>query len=513
MLKVQNAATAATAEKSLSPPMSRSTSLLDKSLRAAGWGYVGSVVRLFVQIIAQIVLARLLGPQDYGLFAIGVVLVSLTFLFSDVASSALIPMAEVNQGQLGFAFFCQLLAGALATFILIAFAQPIAILMGQARSEAVIMALAPVCLINAIGGVALAQLRRRLAYGSIQFAQTLGYFLGYILVAIPLAVWFDAGVWALVAAWLVQASLTSLVYWLKAPHSLIPVTTCDESRQMLDFGLAAMLANFSNWALANVDKLIVARFSPLIETGLYSTSMSLLNTPLAQILGTFQSVTFSASSRMEKGADEKLFLPLVGLVSLVIWSMYGFVFAVSETLISALYGPKWIAAVPYMSAFSVSLAAFGTMSAITPLLWGRGAVRREALPQFWMALLLALVAWFAVKQSSLAVAWGVAAVYILRCGWIIASGVQTFKVSGVALLVMSTRVGSFAVLLSVLSLLLDRELMHYLRHPLPRLLCDSLFLFVILTLGLIFRRVWFGALLAAIIDQPINALLKRLRLK
>ena len=76
--------------------MPRSKDLLDKSIRAAGWGYLGSIVRLVVQILAQIVLARLLGPNDYGLFAIGVILVSLTFLFSDVASSALIQIKTVN---------------------------------------------------------------------------------------------------------------------------------------------------------------------------------------------------------------------------------------------------------------------------------------------------------------------------------------------------------------------------------------------------------------------------------
>jgi len=490
--------------------MPRSKALLDKSLRAAGWGYLGSIVRLVVQILAQIVLARLLGPQDYGLFAIGVILVSLTFLFSDVASSALIQMKEVSEQQLRFAFFCQFSAGLIATLFLVTFAQPISNAMDQPRSLGVIYALAPVCILNALGGVALAQLRRGLEYGVIQFAQTAGYFTGYILVAIPLAVWFDAGVWSLVSAWVVQATLTSYLYWRKAPHSFWPSFFCHESRKMIHFGAAAMLANFSNWALSNVDRLIVARFSPLTETGLYTTSVSLLNTPLAQILGTFQSVTFSASSRMEQGKDEKLFLPLVGIVSLVTWSMYGFALAVSGTLIGALYGPKWINAVPYMAAFCVSLSAFGTMSAITPLLWGRGAVRREAMPQFWMALVLAITTWFAVKESSLAVAWTVAAVSILRCGWIIYSGIRTFRVSAIAITLILLRVGAFTGALSFLCLIADRLLTRYVFHPLPRLMLDISLLLVILVCGIVYRRAWFGNLLANVLDQPIRAASTRL---
>ena len=493
--------------------MPRSKDLLDKSIRAAGWGYLGSIVRLVVQILAQIVLARLLGPNDYGLFAIGVILVSLTFLFSDVASSALIQMKTVNERQLRFALFCQLSVGLLATMVLVGLAHPLSLAMDQPRCEAVIYALAPVCFLNALGGVALAQLRRALAYGIIQFAQTAGYFVGYILVAIPLAVWFDAGVWALVSAWMVQAALTSLLYWRNAPHSLLPSFSCPESEKMIAFGVAAMVANFSNWALSNVDRLIVAKFSPLAETGLYTTSMNLLSTPLAQILGTFQSVTFSASARMEDEVDEKLFLSLLGVVSLITWSMYGFALAISGTLISALYGPKWVGAVPYMTAFCVSLAAFGTMSAITPLLWGRGAVRREALPQFWMAAVLTLVAWFAVKESSLAVAWSVATVSILRCVWMIRNGLRTFNATTGAVVSLLFRIGVFVFVLSALCFTADHILKQCISNPLSRLPFDILALLIIIAIGIIFRRRWFGNLLTDVLDPLLHAVSTRIGLR
>ena len=41
------------------------------------WGTAGSALRIVVQIGAQIILARLLGPDQYGVFAMAVVVLSL----------------------------------------------------------------------------------------------------------------------------------------------------------------------------------------------------------------------------------------------------------------------------------------------------------------------------------------------------------------------------------------------------------------------------------------------------
>ncbi len=406
-----------------------SENLLQRAVRAAAWGYVGTAVRLVIQIGSQIVLARLLGPAEYGLFAIAVMAVSLSVFASDIASSALIHSPQLNEQQVRFAFTWQIICGIVLSASLALIADPLADWLNQPGITLVILVASPICFMNALGGVSLALLRRQLNYGTIQLWQTAGYFVGYVVVGIPLAAYTNAGIWALVSAWGLQSVIATIGFIWHAPHAWRPLLRCSEAGPLVKFGRQAMLANFSNWALSNIDRLIVARTAPIREMGLYSTMINLLSTPLAQVLGTYQSVAFSASARSGDDSAQSTFIIALAGGSLIVCLMFGVVLAIPETIILALYGPKWIDAVPYTTAFAVGFIAYGTQATITPLLWGRGAVEREAVPQFVMAVLLGVTAWIASDFSTLAIAWAFAAVNVLRCVWIVANGIQLFKIA------------------------------------------------------------------------------------
>ena len=46
--------------------MSERANLGRRSLAALGWSYAGAAVRMLAQLVIQVVLARILGPQAYG---------------------------------------------------------------------------------------------------------------------------------------------------------------------------------------------------------------------------------------------------------------------------------------------------------------------------------------------------------------------------------------------------------------------------------------------------------------
>jgi O-antigen/teichoic acid export membrane protein len=58
--------------------------LAKKSVTAFLWGTGGAFGRIFLQFGVQVVLARLLGPAEYGIFALGVIVVMMSTYFSDI---------------------------------------------------------------------------------------------------------------------------------------------------------------------------------------------------------------------------------------------------------------------------------------------------------------------------------------------------------------------------------------------------------------------------------------------
>lgn len=478
-----------------------SENLLQKAVRAAAAGYAGTIARLVIQIGSQIVLARLLGPAEYGLFAIAVLSVSLSVFASDIASSALVHAKELSEAAIRFAFTWQTLCGLILSGGLAFVAQPLAEWLKQPGVATLLLVSSPICFVNALGGVSLALLRRNLDYGAMQIWQTGGYFTGYILVGIPLAAWTDAGVWALVAAWAVQSIIATLGYIRRAPHAWQPLFHCPDSRLLVRFGLQAMLANFSNWALANVDRLIVARTSSIREMGLYSTMINLLSTPLAQILGTYQSVAFSASARSGDESARRTFVLMLSGGSLIVCLLFGVVLAIPDTLIAVLYGPKWAEASAYMTAFAVGFIAYGIQATITPLLWGRGAVSKEAIPQLFMAITLGTTAWIAAQHSSLAVAWAFGGVNILRCIWILWNSSKAFEVSAIDLLrTLSHSVIPSVVLCSCIWLV-DQVLKNHVRAPMICFFVDICACLALCYIMYLKRHNWMHDQLVVILDS------------
>lgn len=468
-------------------------SLFSRASKAAAWGYAGTALKLVLQLGVQVYMARILGPGEYGLFAIGVVVVAFALYFGDVASSALIPRKELSGEQIRFAFTWQILASCGVALCLFLSSNAIAAYTGEPRAVGVVRALSSICVLNALGGVSLALLRRDLSYKTIQIAQVSGYVVGYVLVGMAWVTFLQASVWALVAAWLAQVLVTSIWLLCACPHSMRPRFACADGAELLKFGWSSLVSNLGTWAMSNVDRVIVARYFPAVQVGLYTTSANLLATPLSQLYATFQSVAFSASSRLDEnpGQISHAFSTLMAVVVLCAGLVYGTSFVAADVIVLNLYGEAWSEAVPFVRVFSFVMFCNALSGSITPLLWGRGRIGVEAKLQAFTAVLLVVGSLLFISHSAVAVAIWVAVCMALRCGVLLCLAWDSFlqrEATGFApvlkmLLFVSCFVIVFAVLRVALAGAEGRILGLFLIVGLPLLALLVVFKF----------SVWFGA--------------------
>ncbi|MFY8016898.1 MAG: oligosaccharide flippase family protein, partial [Inhella sp.] len=165
-------------------------------------------------------MARLLGPVEYGVFAIGAIVIGFSAFFSDVGLAyGLIQKREVTERDVRFVVTWQIILGAVVTALIALAASPIATFFGEPRAASVVLALSALCLINALTAPALNLLKRDLDFKSIQIDFLVSYIVGYLLVGLPLAL-FGFHVWALVWAWLIQAAVNGLLLYRRTQHAL-----------------------------------------------------------------------------------------------------------------------------------------------------------------------------------------------------------------------------------------------------------------------------------------------------
>src|SRR5256885_75272 len=120
--------------------------LSQRSISAALWGASGSTVLLTLQLGIQIILARLLGPEQYGLFAMAAVVILLSSFFTISLAYGLIQKRTVTDEDVRFVNFWQLSVGAAVAIAAFLLADPAAGFFNEPRVAPLIRAMSIVCL-------------------------------------------------------------------------------------------------------------------------------------------------------------------------------------------------------------------------------------------------------------------------------------------------------------------------------------------------------------------------------
>jgi len=390
-------------------------SLAQRSFNALKWNYLGSFARVGLQFVIGIVLARLLGPDAFGLVAIASLVLGLGALFADFGlASALIQRKEISVQDIRYVFTLQTLTGLGLTIILELSAAFIAEFFKRPDAIDVLHALFLTFAIQGVGQTSSALLRRNLHFRQMQLAQIISYLAGYALLGLPMA-WLGFGVWSLVTAQLAQTLLCSLISYGMTRHSVLPCLKHD-NHELVQFGLIITATNISNWGLACLDSVVIGRIFGATQLGLYNRSFSLVAMPTYNIVSSLQGVLFSATSRMQQDHARLLqtYLGVLGIMGFICFPIFGVVAVIPVTMISGVYGNTWLAAVPLLMPLALAMPLSALMGLGGPLMAGMGKAGFEMGIQFFSLLVYVPLLWWGSTYTMQVVAWAVFASAAVR---------------------------------------------------------------------------------------------------
>jgi O-antigen/teichoic acid export membrane protein len=385
------------------------------ALNAAKWNYFGVALRIVIQLLAQIVLARLLGPAEFGYFALCFMVVGVGYVIAEMGlSSALIQSPSLNSSDIQRVWTLLLGSGLLGSALLVAFSEPLALLLGNAEAASYLSFAAVPLFIQTVASVSLALLRKSLDFKRIQLAQITGMIIGQIFVGFALAAILHTA-WAMLIAWFVQLLISWILMLVKVRHKLLPSWPASKNR-LSWFGMRALSANIANWLIENLDNLLVARFFGARSLGLYAVSYNLVRYPTNHLVTTLQAVLFptSAAVQNDQNALRTAYLASLSLVATVTLPVFTTAAIVAEPLILTLYGGEWGEAIAIMQPLALAMPLHAVTAVSGPLLWGVNRVGTESLLQ-WLVLLCFIGAVLTINPASaVQLAWIVFAVYLAR---------------------------------------------------------------------------------------------------
>lgn len=397
-----------------------SKNIISKSFASLKWNYLGVAARVVLQLVAQIALARLVGPEAFGSASAAIfVMIFASILVELGLGSSLVQRKNLSADDMLFAFRRILIASFVAGFVMYFFAAAISSFWGDPLVAPLLQVLVIALVAQASGIVSVSYLKRELDFKWIQISQIMGYFVGYIVVGVAVAV-MGGGSWSLVAAWVGQTVFTTiLLYWrVRHPVNILRSTTCAD-QNLQTYGLRILFTNIANWMIENIDNFMVGRAFGTSALGVYTVSYNLVRTPTNHLVTSIQQVLFPVSARTQASIEghRLTYLVIIWGVSLIAFPVFFSVAGISATVIDALYGNKWGAAAGILLPLAIAMPFHAVMAVGGPILWGRGEAGREMRVQIFVAIALVIVLASMMNLTPAWMAWGVAGVYVLRAIW------------------------------------------------------------------------------------------------
>jgi PST family polysaccharide transporter len=295
-----------------------------------------------VQLLALLVLARLLVPADFGLLTMVMSIIGVANIFSDLGlSAATIRQPRITPAQVSTLFWINLGFGGLMTGLASAAAPLLGKIYSDPRAVAVTLALAWTFFLGGLGAQHLALLRRQLKFKELAWIQFLAMGLGQAM-AIVLAL-LGHGYWSLVAAMLTTASLNSALAWLWCKWRPGRPHWDAQIRSMMSFGGYLVVFTLLGFAAQNVPNILNGWLWGAAAVGFYSRAFALLTLLLNYIVDPLNLIAPAAMSRLleDAAAYRDYYLKTMAMM-LFMTAPIGFaVFVMAGDIVHLVLGPQW----------------------------------------------------------------------------------------------------------------------------------------------------------------------------
>jgi PST family polysaccharide transporter len=310
------------------------------------WSLINTVVMRIGNFATGIVLAHgILGPREWGLYAIGMVALSVLLSANEMGVSLAIVRWEGDVRRFAPTVLTLSTAASTALYLaLYATAPHVATLLGSPDATAMLRVLCFAVIIDGIacvpGGVLMRTFaqRQRMVIDFVNFVVSTGLTLG-------LAV---AGYGAMSFAWGAVAGNTAALVGcaIAAPGMLRPGWNRTEARELIRFGLPLAGASLLVLAMLNVDSAVVGATLGPVSLGLYQIAFNISSWPVRTVSEVARRVSFAGFSRVADSPEalSRSFGQALTLLMSVAVPACVLLVTLARPLVRLVYGDQWTAA-------------------------------------------------------------------------------------------------------------------------------------------------------------------------
>lgn len=338
--------------------------------------------KLGLQLLVLPILARILGPESFGLIGLAMPFVLLSNMLCDAGmGAALVRQANPSWELEATVFWLSLIISTSLVALIWILAAPVADIFSQPKIAPVLMALSSILVLSAGLCVPNARIVRSRRFGVFASGDLISSVASAGAgIASALDGW---GVWSLV--------MQQLVLWGTKAAWIIPVSGFRPAfffqpaltRPFFVFGLNSVASNVFDFVGKNAPSLVVGGVLGVTALGYFSMAFQLTRVPELVISGPVFLTTFIAVSRFAKPeAAHSFVIRTLRMTVMVLAPLFCGLSLTADLATDVLLGPKWAEAAPAFGALAPGEFFLCLYSFVGAVMLGIGSSSR----QFWLTL-------------------------------------------------------------------------------------------------------------------------------
>ncbi len=327
---------------------------MDQNLqkRAVGgmvWKFLEKLCGQGMQLIIQIVLARLLLPEEYGIVGLLTIFITISDVFIlQGLTTALIQKKKADETDFSSVFIANMVMSVVLYAILFTIAPFVAEFYKEPILTRIMRVLSLNVVVGAFAAVPNAILSRQLDFKK-SFFRNISNVSVQGVVGITFA-FIGAGAWSMVYSKIFGTLAGALVLFSTVNWTPKLKFSLRRVKKMFSFSSKVLVTNLLNTVFNNIHSLIIGRAFNATELGYYQRGQQTPQTVMTSLDGSMTEVLYPTFSKLQndlKAMKAAISKSISVSMFIVLPAMFGLI-AVAEPLTMVLLTEKWLPSVPYM---------------------------------------------------------------------------------------------------------------------------------------------------------------------
>lgn len=316
------------------------------------WKFGERITAQLVSFLVSVILARLLSPDDYGSVALVMVFITIANVFvSSGFGNALIQKKDVDNFDFSSVFYINIAVSILIYAVLFACAPFISEFYGMPILNPVLRVLGIRIIVASINSIQQAYVSRNMMFRKFFWSTLLGTVLSGV-VGIIMA-YNGFGVWALVAQYLTNTCVDTIVLWFTVKWRPILACSFDRAKPLIKYGWKLLVSGLLDTGYTQLRSLLIGKIYSSEDLAFYNQGDKYPQLIVVNINSSIGSVLFPAMSQFQndKNKIKEITRRSIQICSYIMWPMMVGIAVVAESLIRLLLTDKWLPCVPFLRIF------------------------------------------------------------------------------------------------------------------------------------------------------------------